>query len=187
MAGPFTVAVGGNMGQGAAYVFAEPAGGWSSETETQKLVAGDGQAGDGLGATVGISNGTVIASAPGADSPGHQNVGSIYAFGSFPSTAISIAPAAPSGSNGWYVHPVSLAVSASDLDQTVTAIRCVLDPAAAPIGFGALPAACAFLAPGAAVGRQRAARPFRGGRERGRLRGHAGQPVVQDRYGRTRE
>jgi hypothetical protein len=78
-------------------------------------------------------------------------VGSIYAFGSFPSTAISIAPAAPSGSNGWYVHPVSLAVSASDLDSTVTAIRCVLDPGAAPIGFGALPAACAFLAPGAAV------------------------------------
>ena len=33
---------------------------------------------------------------------------------------------------------------------TVTAIRCVLDPAAAPIGFGALPAACAFLAPAGA-------------------------------------
>ena len=139
------------MGQGVAYVFVEPAGGWASETETQRLVAGDGQAGDGLGATVGISNGTVIASASGTDVGGHQNVGSLYAFGSFPSTAISIAPAAPSGSNGWYVHPVSLAVSASDLDQTVTAIRCVLDPAAAPIGFGALPAACAFLAPGAAV------------------------------------
>jgi hypothetical protein len=151
VSGPFTVAVGGNMAQGAAYVFAEPAGGWSSETETQKLIAGDGQAADGLGGTVGISNGTVIASAPGTDFPGHQNVGSIYAFGSFPSTSISIAPAAPSGSNGWYVHPVSLAVSASDLDSTVTAIRCVLDPAAAPIGFGALPAACAFLAPGAAV------------------------------------
>jgi hypothetical protein len=98
---------------------------------------------------VGISNGTVIASASGTDFPGHQNVGSIYAFGSFPSTTISIAPAAPSGSNGWYVHPVSLSVSASDLDQTVTAIRCVLDPAAAPIGFGALPATCAFVAPGA--------------------------------------
>ena len=149
VAGPFTAAVGGNMGQGVAYVFAEPAGGWSSETETQKLIAGDGQAGDGLGAKVGISNGTVIASASGTDFPGHQNVGSIYAFGSFPSTAISIAPATPSGSNGWYVHPVSLAVSESDLDQTVTAIRCVLDPAAAPIGFGALPGTCAFLAPAA--------------------------------------
>ena len=185
VAGPFTAAVGGNMGQGVAYVFAEPAGGWSSETETQKLIAGDGQAGDGLGAKVGISNGTVIASASGTDFPGHQNVGSIYAFGSFPSTAISIAPATPSGSNGWYVHPVSLAVSASDLDQTVTAIRCVLDPAAAPIGFGALPAACAFLAPGARR-RQRGARAVRVGRERSRLHGRSGQSVVQDRHRRSR-
>jgi hypothetical protein len=144
--GPFTVAVGGNMGQGAAYVFVEPAGGWSSETETQRLVAGDGKAGDGLGQTIAISNGTVLVSAPGADAPGHPDAGSVYAFGSFPSTAISIAPATPSGSNGWYVHPVSLAVSASDLDLTVTAIRCALDPAAAPIVFGGLPATCAFLA-----------------------------------------
>jgi len=52
VAGPFTVAVGGNMGQGAAYVFVEPSGGWSSETETQKLVASDGASGDGLGGTV---------------------------------------------------------------------------------------------------------------------------------------
>ena len=145
--GPFTAAVGGNMAQGIAYVFVEPAGGWASETETQRLVASDGKAGDGLGQTVAISNGTVLASAPGTDAPGHPDAGSIYAFGSFPSTAISIAPAAPSGSNGWYVHPVSLAVSASDLDASVTATRCVLDPAAAPIVFGALPATCAFLAP----------------------------------------
>lgn len=151
VAGTFTVAIGGNMGQGAAYLFVEPAGGWASETETQKLVASDGAAGDGLGQMVGISNATVIASAPGVDAPAHPDAGAIYAFGSFPSTAISIAPATPSGSNGWYVHPPSLAVSASDLDSTVTAIRCVLDPAAAPIGFGALPATCAFLPPGAAV------------------------------------
>ena len=147
VSGVFTAAVGGNMGQGVAYVFVEPAAGWASETETQRLVAGDGKSGDGLGQTVSISNGTVFASAPGTDPPGHTDAGSIYAFGSFPSTAISIAPPTPSGSNGWYVHPISLAVSASDLDLTVTAIRCVLDPAAAPIGFGALPAACAFPAP----------------------------------------
>ncbi len=30
--GPFTVAIGGDTGQGAAYVFAEPAGGWASES-----------------------------------------------------------------------------------------------------------------------------------------------------------
>jgi trimeric autotransporter adhesin len=151
VSGPFTVAVGGNMAQGAAYVFVEPAAGWASETQTQRLIASDGASGDGLGQTVAISNATVLASAPGTDAPGHPDAGSIYAFGSFPSTAISIAPPAPNGSNGWYVRPVSLAVSASDLDSNVTAIRCALDPSAAPIGFGGLPAACGFLAPGAAV------------------------------------
>ncbi|MGZ4195538.1 MAG: hypothetical protein ACXVFQ_03910 [Solirubrobacteraceae bacterium] len=151
VAGTFTVAIGGNMGQGAAYVFVEPAGGWASETETQRLVAGDGQSGDGLGQMVGISNATVIASAPGVDAPGHPDAGALYAFGSFPSTAISSAPPTPSGTNGWYLHPVSVAVSASDLDSTVNSIRCALDPAAAPISFGAIPAACGFLAPGAAV------------------------------------
>ena len=144
------------------------------------------KAGDGLGQTVAISNGTVIASAPGTDAPGHQNVGSIYAFGSFPSTAISIAPAAPSGSNGWYVHPVSLAVSASDLDHDRHR-----DP------LRARPRRCAdrlrctaggVRVPGARSRgrRQRLARPVRGGRERRRLRGRAGQSVVQDRHGRPR-
>jgi FG-GAP repeat protein len=144
---PF-VTIGGNTGQGAAYVFVEPATGWRNATETQKLFATDGKAGDGLGQSVGLSNGTVLGAAPDVDVSGVQDTGAIYAFGSFPAIGISLAPAAPDGSNGWYRHPVRVAVSASDLASTVAAIRCVLDPARAPASFGALPASCGFLAPG---------------------------------------
>lgn len=70
VAGTPSVAIGGNMGQGAAYVFVMPPTGWSTETETQRLSASDGSAGDSLGQSVGISNGTVIAAAPQASAPG---------------------------------------------------------------------------------------------------------------------
>ena len=53
--------VGANQNQGAVYVFTEPAGGWSSETEKAKLVASDGRAGDHFG-LVAISGDTVVAS-----------------------------------------------------------------------------------------------------------------------------
>jgi hypothetical protein len=38
--------VGGNAYQGAAYVYTQPAGGWTSMTQTAKLTASDGAAGD---------------------------------------------------------------------------------------------------------------------------------------------
>ena len=143
------------------------------------------KAGDGLGQTVAISNGTVLASAPGTDAPGHPDAGSIYAFGSFPSTAISIAPATPSGSNGWYVHPVSLAVSASDLDSDRHR-----DPLRTGSGRRTDRLRCTaggMCVPGPRSGRrQRGARALRVSRERSRLRGRSGQSVVQDRHGRSR-
>jgi len=54
--------------QGAAYVFVEPSGGWVDSTETAKLTASDGLAGDELGYAVGIdsSTGTIAAGAPNA-------------------------------------------------------------------------------------------------------------------------
>ena len=122
--GPFTVAVGSNMAQGAAYVFVEPAGGWASETQTQRLVAGDGAARDGLGQTVAISNGTAFASAPGADAPHDPRHGVHLRLRLLPnSTGICSAPATSDGSNGWFRHPVNVTTSASDLASTVTAIR----------------------------------------------------------------
>ena len=41
--------VGGNSDQGAAYVFTEPGSGWANMTQTAKLTASDGAAGDEFG------------------------------------------------------------------------------------------------------------------------------------------
>jgi hypothetical protein len=66
-----------NSGQGAAYVFVEPAGGWSGTVpRTAELAATDGGAGDGLGFAVAISGDTVLAGAPAHAS----GVGAAYVF-----------------------------------------------------------------------------------------------------------
>jgi hypothetical protein len=57
--------VAGNTSQGAAFVFVRSAGGWSSGTESAKLLASDGVAGDSLGYAAGdhsvaISDDTVV-------------------------------------------------------------------------------------------------------------------------------
>ena len=57
-------AAGNNDGQGAAYVFVEPAAGWSgSHSQKAKLTASDGRAQDGLGAAVAINGNTIVAGA----------------------------------------------------------------------------------------------------------------------------
>ncbi len=140
---PF-VTIGGNMAQGAAYVYVEPPTGWRNATETQKLFSSDGGTADGLGQSVGLSNGTVLAASPGSDVPGHADAGAIYAFGPFPTTSISFSPAAPNGSNGWYRSAVRVTVGASDTASTVNGLRCAADLAAAPASFLELPAACPF-------------------------------------------
>ena len=82
VAGANGAEVGSNNHQGAAYVFVKPGGGWSSGTQTAKLTASDGAAGDALGASVGVSSdgSTVVAGAPFAKvgSNGHQ--GAAYVF-----------------------------------------------------------------------------------------------------------
>ena len=52
--------------QGAAYVYVEPASGWGDMTETAKLTASDGLAGDELGYSVAIDGNAVVAGAPNA-------------------------------------------------------------------------------------------------------------------------
>jgi hypothetical protein len=49
---------------GGAYVFVKPASGWVSGTQTAKLTASNGVAGNQLGVSVSISGGTVVAGAP---------------------------------------------------------------------------------------------------------------------------
>jgi len=74
-------AVGGKVGQGAAYVFfrSGPAGAldW---TQQQKLIADDGAAIDDFGAKVAVSGDTVVVSAPFDDVGAAADQGSAYVF-----------------------------------------------------------------------------------------------------------
>jgi hypothetical protein len=139
--------------QGAADVFAEPAGGWANATQDATLVASDGKPSDTLGSAVAISNGTVIAGAPqasiGGASPSGQ--GALYVFGSVPVSSVAFTPASPNGSNGWYTVPVNVAVSATGLASPVVQTDCVLDPAAPPASFGAIASSCPFAGAGTSV------------------------------------
>lgn len=67
-----------------------------------------------------------------------------------PVVTITLAPAASDGSNGWYVSPVGVTVSADDGSGSgVAETRCVLDPASPPGNFDDLPASCAVTSVGA--------------------------------------
>ena len=71
----------GNSGPGAAYVFVEPSSGWSGNlTETAKLTASDGAAGDVFGSSVAISGGTVVVGAGDAAVGGTAYLGAAYVF-----------------------------------------------------------------------------------------------------------
>jgi len=72
--------INGNQIQGAVYLFTEPKGGWHDETQTAKLTASDGAAGDFLGNALAMSGRTVIAAATGATVNGNQLEGAAYVF-----------------------------------------------------------------------------------------------------------
>jgi hypothetical protein len=71
--------VAGNAGQGAAYVFAKPAGMTAIETEGAELTASDGGANDQFGRAVAISGDTIVAGAPNHQ-VGLSRQGSVYVF-----------------------------------------------------------------------------------------------------------
>ena len=79
IAGAWFATVNGNSGEGAAYVFDKPPGGWRSETETAKLTASDGIAGSEFGTIVGVSGDTFVASSFFLDLTG-QAQGAVYVF-----------------------------------------------------------------------------------------------------------
>jgi hypothetical protein len=71
--------VGSHAGQGAVYVFIEPARGWSGTVRSSaKLTAGG--AGGGLGGAVAISGSTVVAGAQSAEVKGHEAQGEAFVF-----------------------------------------------------------------------------------------------------------
>ncbi|HBI15484.1 MAG TPA: hypothetical protein DDY20_08230 [Desulfobulbaceae bacterium] len=64
---------------GSAYVFTRPAGGWADTTQTAKLTAGNGGAGDYFGSSVAVSGDTIVVGAPLDDDNGSAS-GSAYVF-----------------------------------------------------------------------------------------------------------
>jgi hypothetical protein len=72
--------IGSHFEQGAVYVFVKPSGGWVNMTQTAKLTASDGQAGDFLGLSVAVDAGgdTLIAGAPLVG--GYAHPGAAYVF-----------------------------------------------------------------------------------------------------------
>lgn len=74
-------ASGDNSAGGSIYTFARTGG--AARTETAKLTASDGLAGDALGSSVGIDGDTIVAGAPGDDLPTSgdcERQGSVYTF-----------------------------------------------------------------------------------------------------------
>ncbi|MFN8453934.1 MAG: hypothetical protein U0401_04550 [Anaerolineae bacterium] len=67
--------IGANSGQGSAYVFVKPGGGWSDMTHTAKLTAGDGAADDQFGISVAISGDTIVTGAHLDDSGSNADQG----------------------------------------------------------------------------------------------------------------
>jgi hypothetical protein len=66
---------------GALYVFTEPSGGWSSETQTSEFTASDGAAGDELGYAAAAGGDTLVGGAPNAQVGASADQGAVYVFG----------------------------------------------------------------------------------------------------------
>jgi hypothetical protein len=63
-----------------AYVFQKPVSGWANTTQTAKLSASDGIAGDQFGISVAISGDTVVVGAYEEEEVGNNSTGSAYVF-----------------------------------------------------------------------------------------------------------
>ena len=62
--GAYSATVGGDICRGAAYVFAEPASGWTNMTQTAKLTSSRGAVGNDFGGAIAISGNTVVVGGP---------------------------------------------------------------------------------------------------------------------------
>jgi hypothetical protein len=72
--------VGAHAAQGAAYMFTMPASGWANATQSAKLTASNGGAGDNLGWAVAVSGNTIVAGAPRHEVGAHAKQGAAYVF-----------------------------------------------------------------------------------------------------------
>jgi trimeric autotransporter adhesin len=72
--------VGRHTGQGAAYVFVRPAGGWRDATQTAMLIAGNGLAHEFFGEAVAVSGNVVVCGAPSRSVGGDARRGAVEVF-----------------------------------------------------------------------------------------------------------
>jgi hypothetical protein len=80
VAGAIQRQIGTQAGQGAVYVFTEPANGWTNATETAELTASDGAANDNLGWSVAVNGPTITAGAPSHAVGDNDTQGAVYVF-----------------------------------------------------------------------------------------------------------
>jgi FG-GAP repeat/Bacterial Ig-like domain (group 3) len=71
---------GTGIGEGGAYVFVEPASGWTNATQTAELTASDTRSYDFLGFSVAVSGATVVAGAPYHQVGTQSDAGAAYVY-----------------------------------------------------------------------------------------------------------
>lgn len=143
VAGAQGVSIGPYSATGAAYVFVEPtaAGGWASapsETQTAELTSTIGGSEDFLGYSVGISNNTVVAGAPGVSFGSNPTQGAAYVF---TDGAPAVSPT-PLDFGDVEVNATSTAqtVTVTNTSATATITMGALDiPAGSAFAFGPTP------------------------------------------------
>ena len=97
--GAIFATIGGNEWQGAAYLFTEPASGWANYmTQTAKLTASDGAAGDFFGYSVSISGDTLVVGAPYTTIGSNGSQGAAYVY----ATATTVAGVSSTQATGAY-------------------------------------------------------------------------------------
>jgi hypothetical protein len=108
--------VGGNIQQGAVYVFSEPASGrWQNATQTAELTASDGSGNDHLGQSVAISGSTIVAGAPGSSIDGtyvfgyHKKLGALRLSFHLKGHQLTLRIRVPAGA----ISPVTVSVGGS--------------------------------------------------------------------------
>jgi hypothetical protein len=118
--------VNGNQGEGAAYVFIKPRGGWRSERQAAKLTASDGTANANFAVAVAMYRNIVMIGATAATVNGNQGQGAAYIFAR-PRT-------------GWQNTTQTAELTASNAapDQLLGASVAIFGPTAAAGGVGGI-------------------------------------------------
>jgi FG-GAP repeat len=136
---------------GAVWIYTRSGATWTQRGGKLAPSDGSGSSNFSDGLALSADGSTAVISGHGDNASGASGTGAAWVFGSIPSSQFTVSPAAPDGRNGWYVSPVHVTVSASDLSSAALQVRCALDPASAPASFFTLPNTCAYGGSGADI------------------------------------